>query len=819
MEVECLKYCDPNTVLVDSAAFRRNGLMVIYLYRRLYPALQRQNRCRTSTLTLYMEVLLRCLYEDVVTVDEALEEYSRDRDRDAYYRKVLRLDRCDRHDTLEVRFTRKVGLNVTLATLNDIERFFCKINCAYGTLSPDCGLDICRKVLRLLGRLCGISPVTGPEAYTENEPCRQCYEELAAIPNQGRSISRRLQGLLCDHVTVKKPLVQLETDIQTIEQDILEEVGHVPRISGIVSAIRNLSSLSPASHTYINEAEEALRDYNLFTDIPRHIYSLSDFTYWSKTSEIIVKRVGLTVRQLNLHHGLCKTLQNELSRYLYGEDVEDVFSVGEGRFAEDERLFAGSIFASPGRVVDLITSMSIKCFEENPLFHRLHESNETYAKIKALIEKIRGQDSATTSSSTGETEMRAGTIGGVAAGDAPEVEVTKGRVSFARRSVGAAARKANSSRVRDVLADAEDGEVSRPTGPEVVVGKLAGRDLLRSTMPVALEPGDQFMRTHDIVREVNVRRRAYLRKVSEAGYNKVMRCIKGQEDLITKLVSVNLVGTVCLEALSKLMNGWLRRRRYLVAVEASDVGDFLTYDDHLYIVNNLIHRSLPIESLPTLGQQIYRFINGPVFTHHGEFYPLPYNIDMAYACDNANMLPHAKDDLVRCAEGTAHPGEWMVSGYQRFFDFEEAADFNAMQKMYWAHVRELVLSVALYNEVFAQNLIIHRADDPCHENVDGLVLTYNTEWPLFLRCGSETYRSRDLYLLLYQYLGASRDRGSEFASPSASESSGHANESDDNPYPKRRRHGRVTLSDLARCPDGDDDVFIPNCLIGEYLDI
>uniref|UniRef100_A0AAU7E1S7 DNA packaging terminase subunit 2 n=1 Tax=Lemniscomys rat herpesvirus TaxID=3141920 RepID=A0AAU7E1S7_9VIRU len=754
MDMECLRYCDPNTVLADSAAFRRNGLMVIYLYRKLYPALRNQNATQTTVLSLYMEILIKSLYESATEIDAALEEFSRHRDRNAYYRRVLDLDRCVRHETIEIVFSATLRMTVDLATLNDVERLLCKINCVYGGIEPPQGLSICRRVLSLLTRLCGSCPVAAPEAYRDTTTCLQCYEELMAIPNQGRSVNRRLRGLLCDHVTTRKSLVQLETDIQTVEQDVLESVGPVPRILNIIKAIKNLSSFSPASHAYISEAEDALRGYNLFSEIPERIYSLSDYTYWSKTSEIIVKHVGVTMRQLNVYHRLCRTLRTELSLYLYGEDTEDVFTRGESRLTGDERLFVGSIFAAPGKVVDLITSMSIESFENNPLFNRLHENNEIYAKIRSLIEEIRSPP----------------------------------------------------------------GGVSGPTGGRVVLEGEDGRGSVGEGFGDAgadspLEGGDVLLKRHDVIQEVNTRKRAYLRKVSEVGYHKVMKCIKTQEDLITKLVSVNLVGTVILETLSKVFNGFIHRQRYVSDVDDMvDIASVLSYDDHLYVVNNLVHRKLPSELLPRLGQQIYRFINGPLFTHHRDTHPLPYNVNMAYACDNAGVLPHVKEDLVRCAEGTVYPNEWMVTGYMKFFQFEDIKDLNSLQKRMWNHIRELVLSVALYNETFGKKLSICRVEEDCDISAE-LVLTYNQDAPLILRYNGERFRSKDLYLLLYRHLMIARTEGavSHPDETGAARVTEHTVRGDS---VRRVKRSRLSLSELAR--DVENDLcsdLVPGCLV------
>lgn len=335
-------------------------------------------------------------------------------------------------------------------------------------------------------------------------------------------------------------------------------------------------------------------------------------------------------------------------------------------------------------------------------------------------------------------------------------------------------------------------------------------------MNFALECGDPLLRAHDVNKEVNVRKRAYLKKVSEVGYNKVMACIKSQEHLVTKLVNVNLVGTVCLEALSKVMNGFLSRQRATKEARAlPDVGESLAYDEHLYVVNNLVHKRLPVELLPHLGQQVYRFINGPLFTRYLDRYPLPYNVNMAYACDNGGILPHVKEDLVRCADGTAEPGDWMVAGYQGFFSFVDVRELNDLQKAVWAHVRELVLSVALYNETFGKQLDVWRVEDGDAAG-DGIVLTYNREAPLLLRYAGRRFRSKDLYLLLYKHLALCSDEASGHGvggppgsvrlvapSPRAGPppADATANRRDPSPSGGRKRRKKTSLVDLVRDAD------------------
>ncbi|AEV80420.1 DNA packaging terminase subunit 2 [Cercopithecine betaherpesvirus 5] len=708
MELECLKYCDPSVLLAESSPFKRNALAIAYLYRRIYPEVVRQNRTQTSLLSLYLEMILKALYEDTELLDRALKAYSRRPDRMEYYRTILRLDRCDRHHTVELTFTEHVKFSVNLATLNDIERFLCKMNYVYAILSPETGLEVCSQLLQLLRRLCGVSPVACQEAYVEGTTCAQCYEELTIIPNQGRSLNKRLQGLLCNHIVVHRPSSQCDVNIQTVEQDLLELTQRIPSLPGVLTALKNLFSSSSVYHSYIQEAEEALKEYNLFTAIPARIYSLSDFTYWSRTSEVIVKRVGISIQQLNVYHHLCRVLMNALSRHLYGEDVEDIFVVGEKALSREERLFVGSVFAAPSRIIDLITSLSIQAFEDNPVFNKLHESNEMYTKIKCLLDEIR----------------RPAADGGAAA------------------------------------AEAGGGSAIRGQDPQSTSSSNGNQDEDNDF----LDYMDARTRIHNVTREVNIRKRAYLQKVSEVGYAKVINCIKSQERLTSKLIDVNLIGTVCLDFISKLMNGFIYRTQYQENPDIVDVAQVLSYDEHLYVVNNIIHKSLPVESLPLLGQQIYQLCNGPLFTHCTDRYPLSHNVDMAYACDNAGVLPHIKDDLVKCAEGTVYPSEWMVVKYQGFFDFSNCGDLNMLQKEMWKHVRELVLSVALYNETFGKQLTIACLRDEFTTEED-LVLTYNKEWPLLLRHEGTLYKSKDLYLLLYRHLARPDEQRDVFREP------------------------------------------------------
>ncbi|AJA36253.1 U40 [Human betaherpesvirus 6A] len=669
LDLECLKFCDPVIVLSDMANFKKNGIVILHLYQTFFEGIKEQNLLCASALTVYMQVLLKAMYEQVLLLDAALESFMVDQDRKKYFEKVLCLRRCAEHLSINISLNNGVEFIVQLSTLNDIEQLISKINSVYALLLPQEGLQICGKIIDLLTIMCGACMVAKPESYLETKTCMKCYEELTLTPNQGKSLRRRLHGKFCNHLTEQKAFFNIEKNIETIEKDLGEAILNYGTVQSVATEIKKIfKQQRSAESLHVSDAEKTLKKYNIFSKVPDVIYSLSEFTYWSKISETIVRNVAITLQQLNSCHTLYKQLQNDVSLYLYGEVSEDFLALSENLLTHDERLYVGSIYVSPSRLIDLVTGLSIKNLEESPIFKRLAEEDEVQHKIKSLLHDIRD----------------------------PQTTETPGRLNTI----------------------------------------------------------NCMLQTHNLQQEVLARKKAYFQKVSESGYNRVMACIREQESLINKVVSVNVYGNFIFEALSKIMNGFVLRKMYL---DGSLRVDSCTYDEHLYIKNNLMPKKLPLELLPDLSEIMYTLLTGPLSDFHKSAYPLPANISMAYGCDHAEMLPHMKEDLARCIEGTIHPSVWMVCEYNEFFNFSGVTDVNDMQKKMWNFIRELTLSVALYNDVFGKRLKIVRIDE--EGDLSGnVVLTFNHESPLLFHTGGGMTKFKDVYSLLYCDLQAQLSR-------------------------------------------------------------
>ncbi|ANC96531.1 DNA packaging terminase subunit 2 [macacine betaherpesvirus 9] len=656
LELECLRFCDPITLIDNMSNFKKNGVIIIHLFKTLYEDLQKQNLHHASPLTVYMQILLKAMYKQVLLLDASLHNFVLDNNKQKYFENVFQLNECQLHLNLKIQLSNGLMLSVDLSTINDIEKLLCKINSIYGLILPEHGIGVCNKIIDFLEEICGVCVILKPETFVETITCLKCYEELSLLPNQGKSIRKRLAGKFCNHISETEIISNIEKNFSMIEKDLELPIKNFGSVNDCLSKISNIFQQSHSGPIHLNEAEQTLSDYDIFSEIPDVIYSLSEFTYWSKISESIIKRASITLHQLNLCHTFYTDLQNELSKYLYGETIEDVFSLNEDNITNDEKLYVGSRFISPCRVIDIVTNLSIKNLQDNPFFIKLNEEDEIQNKIKDILSELEKPIS-----------------------DQPKKYVTH-----------------------------------------------------------------TVSKEHDIQQEIHIRKKNYYQKVSESGYNKVMTCIKEQESLINKLMNVNILGSYIFEAISLIMNGFSIRQMNSMNM----LNDPCTYDDHLYIKNNLLSKKLPKEILPELSQKMYCLLAGPLTDYHSSSFPLACNISMAYACDVADFLPHIKDELAKYVEGAIHPETWMLCEYNGFFNFNGSTNVNEMQKKLWGFVRELVLSVALYNDVFGKQLLIRKSGEKT-DLTDQIIFTLNTNSPLLIKRGGNILKFNDLYSLLY----------------------------------------------------------------------
>lgn len=186
------------------------------------------------------------------------------------------------------------------------------------------------------------------------------------------------------------------------------------------------------------------------------------------------------------------------------------------------------------------------------------------------------------------------------------------------------------------------------------------------------------------------------------------------------------------------------------------------FENSKYIKNLLYAQKLSQEYIDTLILTFYHLITGPL-TLNNNYFPVPQNICLANCLDAAGVVPHQKLLITEMIWPTIKTKEWIDSHYNQFYTIR-AEDLNSVQKQVWSYIRELVLSVSLYNRTLEKNLTIFSISDIQSQNIisssyeDGIYITYEEELPLILIFKNKGWVFKDLYALLYHHLQLSGDQ-------------------------------------------------------------
>ncbi|UVZ34363.1 terminase subunit 2 [Elephant endotheliotropic herpesvirus 3B] len=676
LELSCIRYCDPKLVLTKRTEFLHNFFMCKFLRATLLEELQAFSRVNGMTVCKHLAIVIENMCESFDTINKALCDFENHGDPETYYAAVFDLNECPHHNPVTVPFINNHALQITLSDFNDVERFLCKVNFIFPLIGAREGLKIIEHVYRVLRRFMGVSPLSRLELYKSScGGCYLCYEELQMTPNNGSSVQKRLNGILCEHVTYTKDLVfQENAYLEVLKEDLKRNGLLKDDVRKDLESMKEVLTSKKERGFYVPEAEQLLHQYDVFTEnIPEYIYTLSDLTYWSKTSEKIIQTLNMTMQQLNVYNRSMVALKRSLAVDLNGMEVRDCFDVYEMAVDRRHCMFLGSIFTSSAKIVSLLATQCLAAFEQNAVFQKLNECDALCTTVNVILDKIK--------------------VAGGAAG--------------------------------------EGG---------------GGGMVTRQDFQV-----DDLIRGYNVTDEIAVRKKTYLNKVADRGYTKIVAALSAEERAIKKLIDINFTGTVCIDMISKLEKVFHRRAR---VEEWTENGVHLmaicNYDNHLYIKNNLSRQSISAENVNLVIQRVLAFLSGPIFTHRHDKFPMPPNIDMAYACDNANVLPHRKEELMQCVNDILNVHGWSVSGYNTFFQVS-VADLNTAHAQIWGYVKELIVAVTLYNELYGKDLKTFRVDE--HAVGDrGLYITYNTDTPLILKTDRNVVYGSDLYAILYAHL-------------------------------------------------------------------
>ncbi|UEH20499.1 terminase subunit 2 [Elephant endotheliotropic herpesvirus 2] len=672
LELSCIRYCDPNLLLTKRKEFLHNAFICKYLCDTLLTELKIFSCVNGLTACKHLAIVLENLCEQFYVINKALCDFEIHNDHQRYYRDLFEVEECNFHHPVKVSFVNKHDLEVTLTDFNEMERFMCKLNLIFPLIDAGDGLVLVREMYERLRRFFGVSPLAKLEFYKSAcGGCYLCYEELQMTPNNGSSVQKRLNGLLCEHVTYTKDLVFQENEyLEVLREDLKRGnlLGEDLRIE--LEDMKKILSDKKERGFYVPEAEQLLRKYDVFTDdIPNYIYTLSDLTYWSKTSEKIIKTMNMTMQQLNVYNNNMIRLKRSISKTLNDVEVRDCFDVFEKVIDKKHCLFLGSMFTSSAKIISLLATQCITAFEEKSVFERLNECDAMCSTVNIILERLK--------------------------------------------------------------ASGGDGK-----------DNLTKQDF----------QAEELIKGYNVSDEVSVRKKTYLNKVADKGYSKIVAALGTEERNIKKLIDINFLGTLCVDMLVKLEKMFYKRTQVNEVVEKMGVNlmALCNYDNHLYIRNNLSRQSISSENVNTVIQRILSFLSGPIFTHRHDIFPMPPNIDMAYACDNANMLPHRKEELMQCVHDITSVHGWSISGYNTFFKIDRM-DLNNAHAHVWGYVKEFIVGVTLYNELYGQGLKAFRVDENTIGEC-GLYLTYNSDTPLVLKTEKNVIYGSDLYSILYAHM-------------------------------------------------------------------
>lgn len=259
--------------------------------------------------------------------------------------------------------------------------------------------------------------------------------------------------------------------------------------------------------------------------------------------------------------------------------------------------------------------------------------------------------------------------------------------------------------------------------------------------------------------DANARKEAYIKKVTKDGLKRLYACLESQGTILNNTLCLRVWGSVLYEESALLLNHFLFTSQFLALPwELCLAGTRQLFENSKYVKNSLYSHRLSKEHVDTLTLRFYNLLIGPLF-RTSSFFPVPNNVTLAYCLDAAGVMPHQKVQITDLIWPDIEAKEWIDSSFNAYYNIR-AYDLNKAQREAWRYIRELVLSVALYNRVWEKDLQIFSACDlhhtcllSCPSNFSpGIYLTYEIEKPLVFIFRKKGWVFKDLYALLYSHL-------------------------------------------------------------------
>ncbi|AZB49112.1 terminase DNA binding subunit 2 [Vombatid gammaherpesvirus 1] len=252
-----------------------------------------------------------------------------------------------------------------------------------------------------------------------------------------------------------------------------------------------------------------------------------------------------------------------------------------------------------------------------------------------------------------------------------------------------------------------------------------------------------------ILADARMRKESYLKKVSQDGMEKLNRCIEKQAHTLHDSLTLRLWGSTIYTSLSNIMNHFLNRRLLLESSIYTPGQD--DFENCKYIKNILFTHHLSREHISDLTLTFYKLITGPLLKND-DLFPISINNRLAHALDAAGALAHHKIIIKHMIWPNIEPKDWIDLHHNTFYSIT-TTDLSICQREAMTYIRELVLSVALYNTIWKKQLKIYTPDTQVqNDTTGGIFLTYESSAPLILVCGGTRRIFKDIYTMLYSHL-------------------------------------------------------------------
>nr|ABO48390.1 DNA packaging terminase subunit 2 [Wood mouse herpesvirus] len=259
--------------------------------------------------------------------------------------------------------------------------------------------------------------------------------------------------------------------------------------------------------------------------------------------------------------------------------------------------------------------------------------------------------------------------------------------------------------------------------------------------------------------DAHKRKEAYLKKLADEGLKRLTNSLDANIANLEKLLGIRIWGQSVYEELAKLLNHFLIRNFLIQSASPPDWTLEETRERSQFIKSILYGHSINKEHVQSLGTVYYRLLNGPLIQERGLF-KLPINIILAQSLDAAEVLPHQKISMCFDVTNIKSPKDWIDVQFNQFYNFLPNTPLAGVQEQAWRYIRELVLSVTVYNVIWEKSLSICSPSD--FQNIkdfearsvdlDTVCLTFETSCPLILISKNQLRVFKDIYSMLNYHL-------------------------------------------------------------------